>query len=462
MPFNSFDDYPMSWKPQLDRSKRPLYKELAAALERDIAAGTLRPGTKLPPQRELADYLDLNLSTVAKAFRICSEKGLLKGTVGRGTYVAYDVTTRVATAAPQQPLIEMGVMMPERVSQKEINELLQEMLASQEMGRFFSYSIHADLWQLQAGASLLQRIGCPADAGHVCLSNGAQNALAAILCGLFQRGERIGVDPLIYPGFISCAREFGIQLIPIAQEKGEMCAEGIDYAVKNHGIKALYVMPDTQNPTCHVLSRKGRLMIAEKARQYGLLIIEDSMDRLLRMDQDLPMTIRSLIPEQTIYILSLSKAVNPALRLAYCAVPEPYFPALENALYTLNLSLSALLVELASRLIITSRLDAVIQQRISGLETRNTLTEEILGQWPLLGTHRSLARWLLLPENLSGIQFERIAAERGVAVYGSERFVVGKDAPPPAARISICSPDGRDSLRKGLEILAGILAEYRD
>lgn len=56
MPFNSFEHYPMSWKPDRDRLQRPLYRSLALLLEHDIRHGFLAPGTKLPPQRELADF----------------------------------------------------------------------------------------------------------------------------------------------------------------------------------------------------------------------------------------------------------------------------------------------------------------------------------------------------------------------------------------------------------------------
>lgn len=77
MPYNSFADYPMSWKPVLDRNSRPLYLALARQLADDVMNGILLPGTKLPPQRELADFLDINVSTVSRAFRLCSDKGLL-------------------------------------------------------------------------------------------------------------------------------------------------------------------------------------------------------------------------------------------------------------------------------------------------------------------------------------------------------------------------------------------------
>ena len=46
----------MSWRPQFDKSKKPYYLSLAVQLEEDIQSGLLLPGTKLPPQRELADF----------------------------------------------------------------------------------------------------------------------------------------------------------------------------------------------------------------------------------------------------------------------------------------------------------------------------------------------------------------------------------------------------------------------
>ena len=45
MPFNSFLNYPMSWKPERSKLKRPIYLSLAEQLEKDIAAGFLLPGT---------------------------------------------------------------------------------------------------------------------------------------------------------------------------------------------------------------------------------------------------------------------------------------------------------------------------------------------------------------------------------------------------------------------------------
>ena len=71
MPVNSFENYPMSWKPDKTKLERPYYLSIATMLEQDIINGSLPANTKLPPQRELADFLDLNLSTITRAYKIC-------------------------------------------------------------------------------------------------------------------------------------------------------------------------------------------------------------------------------------------------------------------------------------------------------------------------------------------------------------------------------------------------------
>ena len=84
MPVNSFENYPMTWKPNiLKNGAVPLHIEIAEKLEHDIRDGVIQPNEKLPPQRELADYLDVNLSTIAKAFKLCAAKGLISGETGR-------------------------------------------------------------------------------------------------------------------------------------------------------------------------------------------------------------------------------------------------------------------------------------------------------------------------------------------------------------------------------------------
>ena len=458
MPVNSFENYPMSWKPTLQHSKKPLYLTLAEQLEQDIKSGVLRPGTKLPPQRELADFLDINVSTVTRAFKICSNQGLLSSAVGSGTFVSYDVNTStlIIPEKPNSSIIELGSMMPETLPQKEATELLQKMLTEENCRNLFQYSYQEEFRYKDAAAQLLSRIGLSAtDPDRILFANGGQNALAAVFAGLFHPGDRIGVDPLIYPGAKGAAKLFGIQLIPLRHENGEISENGLLSAWKNEGIKGLYVMPDLHNPTNHTMTDNCRRMLAKRAIELDLILLEDGINSLLPQTTLPP--IAALAPENTVYMLSLSKTILPALRLAYLHVPKRYTEAMHNALYHLNLSQSSLLLELANRLIVSGKLEELLENRRKGILERNRIFNEILKDYTSLGSSECLSRWLLLPEGITGAEFEQLAREKGVSVYGSERFAVGKEIPVAAARLAVCAPQTKEELKKGLYILKNIL-----
>ena len=458
MPVNSFENYPMSWKPTVQHNKKPLYLTLAEQLEQDIQNGILRPGTKLPPQRELADFLDINVSTVTRAFKICANKGLLSSAVGSGTFVSYDVNTStlIIPEKPDSSITELGSMMPETLPQKEATELLQKMLTEETCKNLFQYSYQEEFRYKEAAAHLFHKVSLPAtDPSQILFAGGGQNALAAVFAGLFQQGDRIGVDPLIYPGVKGAAKLFGIQLVPLKHENGEISEEGLLSAWKSEGIKGLYVMPDLNNPTNHTMTETCRKMIAEKAKELDLIILEDGINSLLLENPLSP--IAAMAPENTVYMLSLSKTILPALRLAYLHVPERYTIPLHNALYHLNLSQSSLLLELASRLIVSGKLEELLSNRREGIVERNHIFDKILKDYTAFGGKECLSRWLILPEGMTGAEFEQLAKEKGVSVYGSERFAVGKEVPVAAARLAVCAPQTKDELEKGLCILKEIL-----
>src|SRR6186997_1967646 len=72
---------------QFMRSARPLYGHLVNLFESAIARGELPSGSRLPPERELAQRLRISRTTVVSAYRELESRGLLRGYVGRGTFV---------------------------------------------------------------------------------------------------------------------------------------------------------------------------------------------------------------------------------------------------------------------------------------------------------------------------------------------------------------------------------------
>jgi DNA-binding transcriptional regulator YhcF (GntR family) len=67
---------------------RPLYRRIVDLLEGGIARGDVPPGYQLPPERDLAKALRISRATVVSAYRELEARGLLRGYVGRGTFVS--------------------------------------------------------------------------------------------------------------------------------------------------------------------------------------------------------------------------------------------------------------------------------------------------------------------------------------------------------------------------------------
>lgn len=69
------------------RSGIPIYTQVADQVRQKLAAGELKPGDQLPTVRQLATDLRVNFNTIARAYRILDEAGLISTQQGRGTYI---------------------------------------------------------------------------------------------------------------------------------------------------------------------------------------------------------------------------------------------------------------------------------------------------------------------------------------------------------------------------------------
>lgn len=69
------------------RSGIPIYIQMVERIKERIASGRLTPGDQLPTVRSLALELRINFNTVARAYRILDDVGIISTQQGRGTYV---------------------------------------------------------------------------------------------------------------------------------------------------------------------------------------------------------------------------------------------------------------------------------------------------------------------------------------------------------------------------------------
>lgn len=75
------------WLKRLIESRKPAYLVIPDLIEEDLASGRLRPRDRLPGLRDLAGALQLNYTTVARAYAEARKRGLLDARAGSGTFV---------------------------------------------------------------------------------------------------------------------------------------------------------------------------------------------------------------------------------------------------------------------------------------------------------------------------------------------------------------------------------------
>lgn len=87
-----------------ERDKRPLYQQVADEIKGLIAAGELAEGSSLPPVRQVAADLGVNLNTIASAYRRLQKEGFIKIKHGSGAIVTTRMTGQKADDQVQTQL----------------------------------------------------------------------------------------------------------------------------------------------------------------------------------------------------------------------------------------------------------------------------------------------------------------------------------------------------------------------
>ncbi|HZY41468.1 MAG TPA: GntR family transcriptional regulator [Anaerolineae bacterium] len=70
------------------RSRTPIYTQLVQQVKHQVASGQLKPGDQLPTVRALAAELHIHTNTVARAYDLLDQDGVISAQQGRGTYIA--------------------------------------------------------------------------------------------------------------------------------------------------------------------------------------------------------------------------------------------------------------------------------------------------------------------------------------------------------------------------------------
>lgn len=443
------------WRPKLDRKSGPLYHALAEAIAGDIQSGRLHAGERLPPQRDLADALGLNVTTVTRGYTEADRRGLVRGEIGRGTFVR-----RPAFAVPQLQaagLTDLGTnaLLPQAHA-GEFSARLASLISRLVPEQLFNYQPHAGRAEHRAvAAAFLRGMHVPAHADDTIFTSGAQHAMAVALATLTAPGESVLCESLTYTGMRSLANHLHVKPQAVAMDGEGVVPDAVEDAALESGARVLYCMPSIQNPTGRVMSYKRRQDLARVATRLNLFIVEDDTYGFLASGQ---LPIASLVPERTFYLTSLSKSLVPGLRVGFLRTPPGWIDRVTGAVFATTVTVMPLAAAAAIEWIEDGTVDRVVAWKRAEVTARQQLTRATLGDH-ITGSAESQHVWLQLPARWPADDFVREARQRGIVITSGRDFAVARHAAPNAVRVCLGPPAERQSLKRALATLVEILSD---
>lgn len=454
MSVNSFENYPLSWRPDKSKLSPPYYKSLADDLEYRIMSGELKEGVRLPPQREVADYLDLNYTTITRVYERLKKKGLIYGVVGRGTFVAGDVKP---AASPE--VIDLGEASGFENYSSIVVRAAQRVMEKGYLGELYENADPAGRpHQLAAGQRWVREMGVQTDRDHIIICAGAQSALTLAMVSLFSPGDKIATDVYTHANFIGLARLLNIQLLPVLGDIKGMFPEELDRLCKSEKIKGVYLMPGCANPTTVMIPEDRRRELAHVAEKNGLVIIEDDVSSGIFTAAGDAKPFYGILPERTVYICGTSKSLCGGLRIGYMVFGDMFKKKLFEGLNATTIRTSSLDAEIITELILSGDAYEIVEKKRRTAKRANEIFEKYMGNAAPCGSMYSFYRWLPVP----GIAGEAEAALKnsGINVYHSSRFKVGEGTPGDFLRVSISGAGSMKRLEKGIKILSKWYCTY--
>lgn len=172
-------------------------------------------------------------------------------------------------------------------------------------------------------AMLMAEEATLADPEDMVVTTGAQQALDLVGKVLIDPGDLIAVEAPAYVGALSAFSAYEPRYLQVELDDEGMVVERLEEAlVRGERPKFVYTVPNFHNPAGVTMSRPRREHLVALCREAHIPIVEDNPYGLLRFEGEPEPTLRSMDPQNVIYLGTVSKVFSPGVRVGW-ALAEP-------------------------------------------------------------------------------------------------------------------------------------------
>ncbi|MDG4767077.1 aminotransferase class I/II-fold pyridoxal phosphate-dependent enzyme [Solwaraspora sp. WMMD406] len=358
--------------------------EICASVETGVRTGALAPGAALPPVRVLAATLAVSPATVAKAYQVLRQRGIVHTDGRRGTRIrprtpVAELGPRSDPMPPPAPdgLLDLATGEPDPRLLPSIPTHLASLAHTLDADGYTPG--YADAGPLPALTELARERFAATGLlpAPVTVTSGALDGIERLLRGQLRPGDRVAVEDPGWANLLDLVAALGLTAVPMPVDDHGPTESGLRRALAA-GARAVVVTTRAQNPTGAAVSapRADALRGLLRASPDVLLVEDDHAAEL----SDAPARPLAGATTHWAFVRSVSKPYGPDLRVALLTGDEATVSRIEGRMRIGSGWVSTLLQHLVVRLWRDPTVAATVTSAADSYRRRRTALRAALGE----------------------------------------------------------------------------------
>lgn len=425
--------------------KIPLYEQIYQHIKHEIKEGKLPPNTKLPSTRSLSDNLSVSRNTVDLAYSQLVSEGYIESRPKSGYYVCLvaDLSNIILKNSPitkadkEEKANYLYDFSPFTIDIYNFPYHTWKRLSKEAMSvtnhELFLLGCNQgdDNLRVAIGEYLrsFRSVNCNTD--QIIVGAGS-DYLLQLLCQLLTIDtiDNISVIAMENPTYMRAYhifKGFSYKVEPIALDKYGIHIESLTKSKAN----IVYVTPSHQYPLGIVMPITRRLELLNWANEApSRYIIEDDHDSEFRYKgKPIPSLQGTDSDDKVIYLGTFSRALTPALRIAYMVLPDKLFKLYKDNFSYYSSTVSRVDQHILAEFIMGGYFERHLNKMRKIYKSKHDLLIQLLKVFgdkiEIEGENAGLHLVLRFHTNLSEEEIIKIASEHHIKLYGlSKHYII--------------------------------------
>lgn len=471
----------------------PVYNQIYLYLKRQIITGELQDGTKILPERQLAEKLGVHRNTVVKAYNELKADNLILSKQGQGYFVHYGFSEGKEKIKKKSNLywpnvieenlyhldktfnmyitqsyrggepisFTQSMLPPEYYNQTELKQLICDVVENEDLFGLTPYQGRRDLRKCLS--IFLKERGIMVNASDIVVLPDESTAMGCVIDLVLKPGDTVIMEEPYSPLRYKQIESLGIHIHTIPIDENGMKTQLLEPLIWKYMPKMIFTSGSFNEPSGYAKSLERKKQLLALAHQYDIPILEenwasdlsfvDSCASLLSMDQG----------GNTIYVHSFGLTCAPGMRCALITGPSDVVKAVSKLLLWKdiradNLS-QALLCEyiksglykrtISFAVTLNKQKCELVRSKLNLLKDYGVVVNEPAG---------GICVWCLLPDKINMENLLSLCAKTGISIFSGDAFFYKGNALKKYIKINYVFPT-MEELNLGLDHLVTILLQ---